>query len=114
MLEAKWEIDTENGCGWEYTGNIPSLFYEQRTNELEEKLKTFLKGNKHFNGDVYEFTLRQGYLPKHTNEIFEQWQTQNILNVFLADGSKARKKSFYIKYFKSSSPDNKKVYFELK
>ena len=79
-----------------------------------EKLKTFLKGNKHFNGDVYEFTLRQGYLPKHTNEIFEQWQTQNILNVFLADGSKARKKSFYIKYFKSSSPDNKKVYFELK
>ena len=114
MLEAKWEIDTENGRGWEFTGNTPSLFFEYKTNELEQKLKSFLQGKKCSNGEVYEFTLRQGYLPKHTNEIFEQWQTQNTLNVFLANGSKARKKSFYIKYFQSTSSDNKKVYFELK
>jgi len=114
MLEAKWEIDTENGRGWEFTGNTPSLFFEYKTNELEQKLKSFLQDKKYFNRDVYEFTLRQGYLPKHTNEIFEQWQNQNILNVFLADGTKARKKSFYIKYFMPSSSDNKKVYFELK
>lgn len=114
MLEAKWEIDTENGRGWEYTGNTPSLFFQQKTNDLEEKLKVFLKSKQCFNGDIYEFTLRQGYLPKHTNEIFEQWQNNNQLVVTLMNGDKARKKSFYIKYFKQTDTDNKKVYFTIK
>jgi len=114
MLEAKWEIDTENGRGWEFTGNTPSLFFEYKTNELEQKLKVFLKSKKCYNGEIYEFTLRQGYLPKHTNEIFEEWQNKNIFDVYLANGDKARKKSFYIKYFKPTDADNKKTYFVLK
>lgn len=111
MLEAKWEIDTEQGRGWEYTGNIPSLFFEQKTNDLEEKLKVFLKSKKCFNGDVYEFTLRQGYLPKHTVEIFEIWQKNDFLKVFLSNNEKARKKAFYLKYFKTTDSENKKAYF---
>lgn len=113
MLEAKWEIDTEQGRGWEYTGNVATLFSDNKTNELEEKLKIFLASNKKFNSDVYEFTLRQGFLPKHTNQIFEQWQQNNTLLVTLANGEKARRKSFYIKYYKSTDSDNKKVYFTL-
>lgn len=113
MLEAKWEIDTEQGRGWEYSGNIATLFSDYKTNELEEKLKEYLKGDKKFNNDIYKFTLRQGYLPKHTNQILEQWQENNTLVVNLADGGKARKKSFYIKYYKQNHPDNKKVYFTL-
>lgn len=113
MLEAKWEIDSEQGRGWEYLGNQPSLFFQEKTNELEEKLLKFLKA-KRFNKDVYEFTLRQGYLPKHTNQIFEEWQKNDTFEVYLSNGEKARKKSFYIRYFKPNDVDNKKVYFKLK
>lgn len=114
MLEAKWEIDTDQGRGWKYTDNssqIP-LFEEAFTNELEDKLKQFLK-DKRFNDEVYEFTLRQGYLPKHANQILLQWQKNRTLDVNLANGERARKNSFYLKYRKLADPDNKKVYFTL-
>ena len=114
MLEAKWEIDSEQGRGWKYSGNIPDLFSENKTNELEDKLKVYLKESRKYNGDVYEFTLRQGYLPTHTKQIFEEWQKDNILDVTLSNGEKARKKSFYIKYFKATDQEIKKVYFNLK
>lgn len=114
MLEAKWEIDTEQGRGWEYSGNAPTLFFDQKTNDLEDKLKVFLNQEKRFNYDVYEFTLRQGYLPKHTKEILSNWQDNGILSVKLANGENARKKAFYIKYLKAGHIDNKKVYFVIK
>ena len=114
MLEAKWEIDTEQGRGWEYSGNTPSLFFEHKTNELEEKLKKYILEEKRYNYDIYEFTLRQGYLPKHTNEILDNLQKNNELTVLLYSGEKARKKSFYIKYFKPKDVDKKKVYFIMK
>jgi three-Cys-motif partner protein len=112
MLEAKWEIDTEQGKGWDYSGNQPSLFHEHKTNPLEDKLLEFLKSKKRTNGEVYEFTLRQGFLPKHTNEIFYNWQNNNSLDVLLADGEKARKKSFYIAY-NYYKEDSKKVSFKI-
>lgn len=114
MMETKWEIDSEFGSGWEYSGNPPSLFNDYKTNEFESKLKTYLKQERRFNGDVYEFTLRQKYLPKHTNQIFESWQDNNLLDVHLYSGEKARKKSFYVKYFKKNDLDNQKVYFKIK
>jgi three-Cys-motif partner protein len=113
MLEAKWEIDTEYGKGWDYAGNTPSLFHEHKTNPLETKLKEYLKAKKRYNGEVYEFTLRQGFLPKHTNEIFYNWQNNGDLEVLTARGEKARKKSFYIAY-NYYKKDNKKVTFNLK
>jgi three-Cys-motif partner protein len=116
MLEAKWEIDTDQGRGWKYTDNDTSqmsLFVETQTNDFEEKLRIYL-GEKRFNYEVFEFTLRQGYLPKHANQILQQWQKNENLTVNLANGEKARKNSFYLKYLKPSDPDKKKVYFILK
>jgi three-Cys-motif partner protein len=113
MLEAKWEIDTEQGKGWDYSGNQPSLFHDQKTNRLEEKLREYLKNKKCFNGELYEFTLRQGFLPKHANEVFYNLQNNNELVVLTANGEKARKKSFYIAY-NYYKDDNKKVNFNLK
>jgi|688.fasta_scaffold219925_2 three-Cys-motif partner protein len=110
MLEAKWEIDTEQGKGWNFTGNQPSLFFDHKTNLLEEKLKSFLKKER-TNGEIYEFTLRSGYLTKHTNEIFYNWQQSGKLEV--SAKQKVRKGAFYISYnyFKNES---EKVRFELK
>ena len=113
MLESKWQIDTEEGRGWEYSGNSPTLFFEQKTNEFEIQLVNFIKGNKRFNCDIYEFTLREGYLIKHTNEILSNLQKKGILQVFLSDSSPARKNSFYIRYHRSNDINIKKVYFVI-
>lgn len=113
MLESKWKIDTEQGKGWNYTGNQPSLFHQTKTNPLADKLEIFLKEKDRTNGDVYEFTLRQGFLPKHSTEIFTDWQNSGKLDVILSDGRKARKKSFYISY-KNFKKEFSKVSFKIK
>ena len=113
MLEAKWEIDTEQGKGWDYTGNTPTLFYDQKTNKLEIRLSEYLKSTIHTNGEVYEYTLRCGFLPKHTVEIFSNWQKQGGLEVTKNDGTPARKKSFYINY-NNYRDDPKKVTYKLR
>lgn len=113
MLESKWEIDTEQGRGWQYSGITPNLFSEQKTNDLEDYLKSFLKSGRRYNSDVYEFVLRRGYLTKHATDVLSNLQKIGNLHVVLANGIAARKNSFYIKYFKSTDVDNKKVYFVL-
>ncbi|OCA74486.1 three-Cys-motif partner protein TcmP [Chryseobacterium arthrosphaerae] len=115
MLESKWEIDAEEGRGWEYSGNTPSLFFDQKTNRLEELLKIFLKSERKFNYDLYEFTLQAGFLTKHSTEILTDWQNRGLLEVVVTDTNlQARKRSFYIKYFKAGTKDRKKVYYILK
>jgi three-Cys-motif partner protein len=112
MLEAKWEIDTEQGKGWNYFGNQPSLFHETKTNPLEAKLLSFLESGSKTNEDIYEFTLRQGFLTKHTNEIFRNWQQIGKLEVLLHNGQMARKRAFYISY-NYFRDDYSKVNFKL-
>ncbi len=114
MLESKWQIDEEFGKGWTYSGNQRTLFSEQKTNQLEKKLKIYLKEDR-TNGDIYEFTLRQGFLPKHANEILANWQKVGKLDVVLANGKAARKKAFYnaYKYYKDKN-EYRKVTYKLK
>lgn len=112
MLESKWKIDSEQGKGWNYTGNSPSLFHEYKMNPLEVSLKGFLKESNRTNGEVYEFTLRQGFLPKHTNEVFTEWQKSNRLSVTLENGKVARRNAFYISY-KRYKEEFSKVAFKL-
>lgn len=113
MLESKWEIDSEQGRGWQYSGIVPNLFSAHKTNELEDRLKVFLKTGRKYNLDVYEFVLRQGYLTKHATEVLSNLQKNGSLQVLLANGNVARKNSFYIKYLKSTDVEAKKVYFVL-
>jgi len=76
-------------------------------------LSKFLDDQSRTNGEIYEFTLKQSFLPKHSNEIFYNWQRNGLLDVKLANGENARKKAFYIsyKYYKS---DGSKVSFSKK
>ena len=97
MLEAKWEIDTEEGKGWEYNAT-PTLFAPIKTNPLEDELKQYLSTGGKTNGEIYEFTLRCGFLPKHANEIFKAHQDNGNLVVNDSSGNKARKGAFYISY----------------
>ena len=77
MLEAKWDLDSEQGRGWHYgRTHQSSLFSEQVANPLEEDLTRFIKDSARNNREIYEFTLRCGYLPKHTTEILKSLQEQ--------------------------------------
>lgn len=97
MLEAKWDIDTEEGKGWEYNAAGPSLFYEYRMNPLEDKLNPFLQESR-TNGDIYVFTLHAGFLPTHATEILNAWQKDGKISIERTDGGKLRKGAFYISY----------------
>ncbi|MEO6721158.1 MAG: three-Cys-motif partner protein TcmP [Ferruginibacter sp.] len=113
MLETKWEIDDDEGKGWSYekSGN---LFSDFNPNRLEEMLMTLISANnKVSNSAVYEFTLRNGFLPTHAVEIFNSMQTDGKLEVFSYAGEKVRKGAFYINYENyKASPE--KVYFKIK
>jgi len=110
MLEAKWQIDTEQGKGWDYTGNQPSLFFAHKTNKLEERLKDYLSNAPRTNSQIYDFVLRCGYLPKHVGEVLSNWQNQGTLRVEKPDGTPGRKKSFYINYGKYRDEPSKVIF----
>ncbi|APX99736.1 hypothetical protein BWR22_05235 [Lacinutrix venerupis] len=97
MLETKWDIDNEQGRGWKYDSHQSTLFSDLETNRLEEFLLEFLKVNR-TNGEIYEFTLRKGFLPKHSTQILKKIQSDNRLELNKEDGSKIRKGAFYINY----------------
>jgi three-Cys-motif partner protein len=112
ILEVKWEIDSDYGKGWTYeqTGN---LFSGYAVNEFEKRLLIYLKEKARTNAEVYNFTLNERYLTKHTTEIFVNLQGQSRLIVRKKDGSVPPKGAFYINYraFKNE-PD--KVTIELR
>ncbi|WP_303848734.1 three-Cys-motif partner protein TcmP [Apibacter mensalis] len=115
MLEAKWKLDAENGKGWSYENNSNQIGLFSglvEKNELEEKLKKFLSNNNRYNGEVFEFVLKNGYLTKHAVEILKNWKNTNRLEVIETSTHKIKKNAFYLKYYKEES-ENKKVYFKL-
>lgn len=97
MLETKWEIDTDEGKGWKYerSGN---LFASFKTNSLEEKLLIFLAEGCKNNKEIYSFTLHNGFLPKHVNEVLSSLQISSRIMVVDSEGEKARKGAFYVSY----------------
>jgi three-Cys-motif partner protein len=100
MLDAKWTIDEEEGRGWQYESEN-TLFNQTEkkanTYKFERKLIDFLKTEK-TNSQLYQFTLHNGHLPSHTNEILIKLQDEGKLTALKNDGTKARKSSFYINY----------------
>lgn len=99
MLEAKWDLDTEQGKGWHYSrSKMGGLFPDQKTHPLEQKLKEFLQVSSKTNGEIYEFTLSCGFLPKHSVEVFERMQENDDILVSGPNNEKIRRKAFYINY----------------
>lgn len=100
MLEAKWEIDEEDGRSWKQ-GMRSDLFANQektaKTKKLRSALYEFL-GELRTNGELYEFGLSQGFLPKHVNSILKEFQTNDKIKVEKTNNEKVRKGSFYTGY----------------
>jgi len=100
MLESKWNLDTQEGRGWALNSDFDLWSYDDtkpNTRSFENKLEEFLK-NERTNGEVYNFTLKNGHLVSHTNEILKKLQGQNKLICQDKKQIKARKGAFYINY----------------
>ena len=105
ILEVKWALDEEAGRGFKIPPQQKGFFDEQFAEEdksksakkLEEVLLQALSTPK-TNRQIYEITLRNEFLPKHTAEIFRKWQSNDRrFKVYdIKTGAEARKKSFYV------------------
>lgn len=111
MLETKWELDEEQGRGFRFEQS-GTLFSLSETNDWEGKLKNYITSGKRYNGDVYEFSLHNGFLPKHTNQILKAWQDNGQLTIIPAEGERIKKGSFYLNYEKYHAIP-KKVLFKM-
>ncbi len=109
MLETKWDIDKEQGRAFRYEQS-GTMFSGTEVLDFPKKLEDYICSGRKYNGDVYYFSLHEGFLPRHANEVLRNWQEQDILNVLNADGSAGRKKAFYITYQEYKS-EPRKIYF---
>lgn len=115
MLDAKWKIDEEQGRGWSYQSEnnlFNQLEKKADTYKFENKLVEYLKTERS-NGDLYEFRVHNGHLETHANEILLKLQNEGRLNSLKADGTPARKSSFYLSY-KEYKKEPKKIKIKLK
>ena len=107
-VETKWALDQLCGKGHEKVKPV-SLFEEEEKEEkqenclhdLETALSVYLQEER-TNQDLYQFSLTNGFLIKHTNGILKELQEEDKL-VF---DRKVRKSSFYLNsdHYKENSP----------
>ena len=110
MLETKWEIDTEEGRGLKYE-KTGLMFSGTETLNFPEKMTTFLSSGRKYNGDVYRFSLHEGFLTKHATDVLKYLKQNNTLMVMNPDGSEGRGNAFYINY-KDYKEEPKKILFQ--
>ena len=104
-LEVKWELNEESGEGFEQPktmfGLFDTQFKEEAQREQYDRLKDILLNiieEKGFinNNQLYEITLKNMFLPKHSNQVLKQLQEDNIIEVIdVKTMGNARRGAFY-------------------
>lgn len=108
MLEAKWKIDKEEGRGWQGVQENNLFSQSSQTANIEKLRKlviTYLKEGPKTSGELFEFIIRNRYLPTHGKEILKS--IQDKLEVTDENGNKARKGAFYISHLNYKENPNK-------
>ncbi|TGL17375.1 three-Cys-motif partner protein TcmP [Leptospira bourretii] len=102
MLESKWKIDNEFGRGWSYSSNNNfNLFETPQIDSLETILLRFFNdadNKERSNAEIYEFCLREGYLPTHACDVLSDLQNSNKLVITSENVNPIKKGTFYINY----------------
>ena len=108
VVEVKWALDDDYGKGFRLDNNkgIFPEFVEQFKLEREEERVELMRVALLFrleyramcNGEIYEYALRLGYLPKVANRALKQLQNDNIIEVRPIGYKKVRRGAFYVNY----------------
>ena len=121
ILEVKWTLDEEHGGGFRIPDLTLNMFADEfaleTKNENARRLRALLENaltSPQTNKEIYEFVVRNEFLPKHANEILKDIQKTNPkFNVLdLSTGKKARKGAFYLSYDYYKSEPIIKMQFE--
>lgn len=119
ILEVKWNLDEEDGNGFQQPDLMMDLFADfnkqERQREMFETLRTslieYLRTSR-TNAALYEFVLKQEFLPHHAGTILKDLQNNGQLNVRSFIGTKpVRKGTFYLTYDGYKNPS---VVIEIK
>ena len=95
MLATKWEMDKNRGKG--HSLDKSQSFSEIQLSGYPQKLKSFIASAEfRKNDEIYKFGLKNGFLPKHTNQIIKEWKKEEIIEIFYLDGLSDR--GNHIKY----------------
>ncbi|MCK4661263.1 MAG: three-Cys-motif partner protein TcmP [Bacteroidales bacterium] len=108
ILEVKWSLNEEHGEGFEQPKQMQSLFAniekenskQEQYKKLEQLLLKFISANKKVNNNqIYELTLKNMFLKKHSNEVLRNLQKDDKIRIIdIQTKKKARKGAFYLGY----------------
>ena len=113
ILDIKWKMIDQWGFGFHLPDEQAGLFEEQfkadRIAELLEQLRvalvSYLAQKVRTNKDIYDFTVRHGYLPKHAKAILRDMRNNNQLSVMdiMTREEISNKNRFDIEYKKETT-----------
>lgn len=121
IVEVKWALNDETGEGFElpkpmglFDDQFKQKAKEDQFNKLKSLIIEFISNKDSVNNnELYEFTLKNMFLPKHCNEVLKHLQANGKISVFdVEKDDEARKGSFYLSY-KNFSKDFIKVKISL-
>jgi three-Cys-motif partner protein len=110
MLETKWDIDKEQGRAFRYE-QTGTMFSGSEVLDFPKSLCSFLSEEKRYNGQVYEFALHEGFLPKHVNEVLKDLYKRGTLQILSDTGATIKGGATYISYDHYRN-EARKVYFQ--
>lgn len=122
ILEVKWTLNEETGEGFEQpkqAGLFDDIFKAEKKNkiynEFKNKLIDFIKhNNKVDNNQLYEFTLKNMFLPKHSNEVLRELQNNNKIEVIDINSKKKAKSGAFYQDYKHYKNNLVKILINLK
>jgi three-Cys-motif partner protein len=75
------------------------IFKPKKLDRFEKNLKEYLQTER-TNNEIYEFTLSEGFLPKHVTQILKALEKDNKLSITAINGE-TRKSAYYINHSES-------------
>jgi len=94
IVEVKWILDEQQGSGFNNVDHPDFLLELGKIVELEQELQLYLQESKN-NNEIYVWTLKLGFRPKHTNEILNKLKKNNKIKIEYFSGAKS---GFHLNY----------------
>jgi len=114
MMDAKWQIDEDEGRGFTLDKQGKLFCKIDLSDFPHEVIKFINKNTVCSNRDLYEFGLRNGYLPKHLRQVLCQLQEKEQIRMFSPTNQNIKKGAFYLDYHNHTPNGKRIVNFEIK
>lgn len=111
IIEVKWELDSQQGQGFTGENQIDFFLEMNRLSDLKEKITEMINIKDVDNRTMYEFVLKNGFRPKHANEVLRMLCDERVIHTIDANSlQRARKGSFKLNYQEFKSNNSSIIY----